>query len=274
MKELSRDELRETQISILDYFASICQKYNLTYWLHFGTLLGAVRHKGYIPWDDDIDVAMLREDYEKLIKVFSSIKNGRYRFSCVENDPECMYPMGKLIDESTVLYEVGEAGIKIGVYIDVFVYDNAPMDELERKKAFERLDFYGRLRKYQLPWGEAELSFKRIGALTLKKVIGLLPRQYFTRKIVRIAEKYRNEDTGYVYNITDPYYYNRTVVEKSLFTKQTEVEFEGKIFKAPADYDKLLRILYGDYMKIPSIEEQQASKHDIKAFYIDKNIEE
>ena len=69
MKELSRDELRETQISILDYFASICQKYNLTYWLHFGTLLGAVRHKGYIPWDDDIDVAMLREDYEKLIKV-------------------------------------------------------------------------------------------------------------------------------------------------------------------------------------------------------------
>ena len=130
MERMSKEELRKTQIGILDYFTNICEENGINYFLTYGTLLGAIRHKGYIPWDDDIDVAMLREDYDKLIDVFNTNNNSRYRFSCVENDPLCMYPFGKIIDENTILYERGEQGIEIGVYIDVFVYDNAPMESL------------------------------------------------------------------------------------------------------------------------------------------------
>ncbi len=264
MKELNDVELRKVQLGILDYFVEVCEKHGLTYWLNNGTLLGAIRHKGYIPWDDDIDVTMLRDDYNKLIEIFD---NGccKYKFSCVENDPECMYPFGKIIDTDTILYENGESGIKIGVYIDIFVYDDAPMDENIRKTAFDKLDHYGHLRKYQLPWDNANLSLKRVGALLKKKCISFLPRQYYTRKIVESAKKYNNEKSEYVCDLTDPFYYSRWIAEKSLFINQTEVEFEGKLYKAPADYDKWLTMQYGDYMVLPPKEKRK--KHNVKAYY-------
>ena len=86
MRRIELDELRQLELDILDYVAKFCDEHGITYWLDFGTLIGAVRHKGYIPWDDDIDISMRRNDYEKFVKLFNDCNhNDRYKLHCIEN---------------------------------------------------------------------------------------------------------------------------------------------------------------------------------------------
>lgn len=270
MRNMSQQELRTCQINILNFIDGLCEKHKLKYWLDYGTLLGAVRHKGYIPWDDDIDISMFREDYDRLIGICKQNPDKKYKLSCVETDPECMYPFGKVIDTDTVLYELGENGIKTGVYVDIFVYDDAPIDEAERKKAFDRLDFFAKLRNLQLPPNESPLSVRRIAGLFLRKVFSFfLPKQYFTKKIVEAAGIFKELDTGLVSDFTSPYYTSRWCVPKEIFKEQIDIEFEGKRYKAPKRYDEWLKIQYGDYMKLPSLEEQKAAQHKITAYMKD-----
>ena len=113
-REISPAELKTIQLDILDAVAEFCEARGIHYFLDSGTLLGAVRHKGYIPWDDDIDIAMPREDYDRFMKVFNS-EQQRYRFCCPEIDPEFYYGYGKIVDPKTVLYEPDEDGKKTAV---------------------------------------------------------------------------------------------------------------------------------------------------------------
>lgn len=267
MKKMNKDELKKCQIGILDYIDNLCKKNGIRYWIDYGTLLGAVRHHGYIPWDDDIDVSMLREDYNKLIEVCKSNNSGKYQLSCVELDKKCMYPFGKMLDSETVLFEKGEDGITTSVYVDIFVFDNAPKDNQQRNKAFDQLDKYGHLRKYQLPFGAAPMSLKRIGALIKKGFISILPRQYYTRKIVQAAKNNSIKESSFVCDFTCPYYYSRWCVDKNIFLNTVDLSFEGKMYPAPEKYDEWLRIQYGDYMIIPSKEEQMAHLHEIEAYF-------
>lgn len=270
MVRMGKQDLRQCQLSILNYIDNFCKEKNIKYWIDFGTLLGAVRHKGYIPWDDDIDIAMLREDYDQFVQECKKNNSGRYQLSCVELDHKCMYPFGKMLDTDTILIEGGKSGIKTSVYVDIFVYDNAPQNEQARNKAFDQLDKYGHLRKYQLPFGTAPMSLKRIGALIKKGFISILPRQYYTRKIVEVAKKNSLKNSNLVSDFTFPYYSSRWCVNKNIFLKEIDLQFEGKLYPAPERYDEWLRIQYGDYMVLPSKEEQLASLHDIEAYYKDK----
>ena len=129
MKQLDINELRAIQLEILDYVAKFCDEHEIKYWLDGGNLIGAIRHKGYIPWDDDVDVGMLRADYEKFMLMFNE-NNTRYRFTCYELNRSFYLPSGKVTDTETVLYEPDEKGIKTAVYVDIFVYDNAPDDDI------------------------------------------------------------------------------------------------------------------------------------------------
>lgn len=137
MREMTIDELKEVQLQILDFVAEFCEKNQIQYWIDSGTLLGAIRHKGYIPWDDDIDVGMLRKDYDKFFKLFNDPGN-RYQFVCYEKQPDFYLPHGKVCDVSTVLYEPNEKGHRLSVNIDIFVYDNAPEDNSEVMKMYNR----------------------------------------------------------------------------------------------------------------------------------------
>ena len=107
--KLQIEEVKQIQLGILDVVADFCDQNQIQYWIDSGTLLGAIRHKGYIPWDDDIDVGMLREDYDRFTKLFNE-KNDRFQFCCIENSPEFFVPHGKVTDTSTVLYEPNEDG--------------------------------------------------------------------------------------------------------------------------------------------------------------------
>ena len=113
-KKITKEEMKKIQINILDDVSKFCDENNIKYWIDCGTLLGAIRHKGYIPWDDDIDIGMLREDYDKFIKLYNS-KKSKYKLKCIELDKTYEYPFGKVIDTDTILYEPDEKGIKIAI---------------------------------------------------------------------------------------------------------------------------------------------------------------
>ena len=139
MRELTLDEIKKLQLDILDVVAEFCDKNGINYWLNCGTLIGAIRHKGYIPWDDDIDLGMLRPDYDKFMRLFN-LEQQRYKAYSVENNKKFCYPFMKVVDTKTLLYEVYEGSNETFVNVDIFVYDNVVDDEKVIQKMFKVRD--------------------------------------------------------------------------------------------------------------------------------------
>ena len=272
MKQIGIDELKSIQLEILDVAAKFCEERNIKYWLNAGTLIGAVRHKGYIPWDDDIDLGMLRPDYDRFMKEFNGY-NPRYEFHCLENDPNFYVQFGKIYDNHTVLYEPDETGIKIAVYVDIFVFDNAPDNEtlcrrmLRRHHIFERLNLARVLPVHTRPNGN---TLRRILAYIIRAAVhmipySVLPDNYFAVKAVQNAKRFiNNYETKRVGNFSGQHC---VTFSKELFRSFIDAEFEGRKYKIPVGYDEYLRILYGDYMQLPP-EKERVSRHRFKAFWI------
>lgn len=268
MKEIGRERLREIQIEILDAVMSFCDENGIKCWLNGGTLLGAVRHGGYIPWDDDIDLGMLRPDYDKFMAMFNA-KNDRYKFLSYENDKESFTHYGKVYDTSTILYEPNEKGNKLSVNIDIFVMDNAPLDEAEQKrmlrkrKIFLICNFGRKLPIFLKPTRGG--SLRSLAVYTFRAMLRIFPRHYFVKGLVRNAKLYADKDTGLVGDFTG---LRDAVIEREKLEEMTQLEFEGKKYNAPACYDEWLRKLYGDYMQLPP-EEKRVSTHFFKAYESD-----
>ena len=268
MRKIGSDELKILQLGILDCVADYCQRNGITYWLDCGTLLGAIRNNGYIPWDDDIDIGMLRDDFDRFIHEFNGF-NERYQVHCIENDSNFYFGFAKVLDIQTVLYEPDENGQKHSVNIDVVVYDNAPDDEKELNKAFRKRDYYRTcniLRNYHnKPSGNI---LRRILVRFMRLAVKILPKGYYCRKLVENAKQYNDEQTTRVGNFLG--FYNMTCSKKALESFDTHI-FEGKNYVIPVGYDEWLRSFYNDYMKLPP-EEQRVSHHRFAA-YIKENEE-
>lgn len=268
MRKLDAEEVKKIQIEILDYVDDFCRKNDMNYWLDSGSLIGAVRHKGFIPWDDDIDIGMLRPDYEKFLKVFNK-NNSKYKVSSVEIDENCAFPYGKIFDTATVLYEPDERGIKSSIGVDLFIYDNAPDDDKIVEKMYKKRDRYNKCRFIQNYKFYRDASIKHIAKniiVGLKKIFLLpFPKKYFVKKVAENSKRYANVETIRVGNFTA---LSKFACPKECFDSFTEVEFEGKTYKAPINYDMWLTYYYGDYMKLPPIE-KQVSHHEFVAYIED-----
>ena len=264
MKELSSEELKIIQLEILDVTTAFCDAHNINYWLDSGTLLGAIRHNGYIPWDDDIDLGMLRPDFDRFLQLFNG-ENTRYKAYCIENNKQFYYPHAKVLDCNTVLYEPDEDGLKLSVNIDVFVYDNAPDDDAVVKKMYDRRD---RLRKWHSRrlFSKPHGSFlRRVATAMALKVLYFLPEYYFTEKMTENSKRYKDIETKRVGNFTS---YTRMICDKGVFDLFEDHEFEGKMYKVPIGYDAWLRAFYGNYMELPPAE-KRISHHSFKAYRTD-----
>lgn len=266
MKTISTEDLKKLQINLLKEVDRVCTENNIDYWIDCGTLLGAIRHGGYIPWDDDIDVGMDRANYEKFRKIYNKQCNPRYKFVCYENDTTYLYPSGKVLDLSTVLYEPDRNGNKISVNIDVFVYDNAPDDDKKLKRQYDKRDLLRALHRqrvatYQLQGG----LFKIIKGNFVRLILKLFPRDYFIRKMIENSQKYNFCDTKRVGNFTS---YARIACNKDIISEYITLEFEGLKFKAMSRYDEWLTAFYHDYMRLPS-EEKRVPHHVFEAFFIE-----
>ncbi|WP_297646823.1 LicD family protein [uncultured Treponema sp.] len=267
MQQINIDELKTIQLSILDYIHTFCMKNNIRYSLCGGTLIGAVRHKGYIPWDDDIDIIMPRADYEKFCSSFNCNTNySKFKVLTCFNDRQYFQPFAKVVDTQTKLVESYDRPIdNLGVYVDVFPVDFLPNSFIERKKywkkIFKKRNFATVI--YQKR-NKNEGFVKRIFRIVLFYLFRFLPANIFAKKINKFAtKKYFSSD----YVACSVFGYGKKEeMPKSVFNSCFELEFEGKKYNVMCGYKTYLKNIYGDYMKLPP-KENQVPKHDFRAYW-------
>ncbi len=266
MKKISLKEIKKIEIDILEYIDKVCKENNLQYFLCGGTLLGAVRHKGFIPWDDDIDISMPRSDYDRFVKI---MKNSHCKYQIISTDQkDYYYNFSKIIDCETILNEYHYQPIdNMGVYVDVFPLEGMPSDKLVREKHFNRLD---RLRKRINSFSMLKPKIRK-NLIAYAKSIYLYNKNKksdllkFQKEYEKLAKKYNYEDSEYVY-ATGGAYKNKDIFLKEILFDCKDIEFEGRKFSAPKECDLYLKQLYGDYMQLPP-SEKQVSNHNYEAKY-------
>ena len=259
--ELSDRELRQLQLNLLEMLIEIdriCRKYGIKYSLDGGTLLGAVRHGGFIPWDDDIDVIMRREEYRKFYKACrKELDKKRFFQQEYRTDPHYRWGYEKLRRLDTVFVRLGQEHLKNrgGIFVDIFVVDNVPDGFFIR-----RLHLFACYVIRKLLY--AQLGMKNADSLFFRKWYGLLyrvvPRDAVFRLRNRIAYRCSRKRTELVRHMTYPYVRSRYGMPGDCFDEMMDMQFEGYTFRAFCKYDKYLSALYGDYMKLPPKEKQKA----------------
>lgn len=267
MKEISREELKKICFDILKEFAQFCDKNNLRYALFSGTLLGSVRHKGFIPWDDDIDVMMPRTDYDKLLKIYND--NSDYQLVCHEKFSGYFYPFAKLCNKRTVLVEENYNNqIELGIYIDIFPIDYLGNDKEIALKNLRKCQksqhkLANTFLSHFIPSNKGVLDVIRRCRYYLIRLIG---SEYFYSQLMNNCHKFSLlTDSKYIANCVWGAADDGELLENQWIEKMIDSDFEGVKFKIPSNYHNILQSLYGDYMVLPPEEKRRI--HDMKAFW-------
>lgn len=264
---MTLDELKTCELDILKVVHNFCVDNNIRYYLGYGTCLGAVRHHGFIPWDDDIDIVMYRKDYNYFEEHFNEYSD-RYKLLSVTTNKNYTLPLPKVVDLRTELHQTNQRELMhIGVYIDVFILDNVPVNRIYRSMLYKRLSIY------QYLWGFCQskpiVDEKRNPKNILKNLLifllkGTNPR-IFSVKLNKISNITNN--SKFCANLLfTAYGREKETYDKSYYGEGTEIPFEGNMFIAPIQFDAYLRQLYGNYMELPP-EEKRVSNHLNIAFF-------
>ena len=261
-RRLSEEEIKEVELGVMDYIHNLCQKENINYSLAYGTLLGAVRHKGYIPWDDDVDISLKREEYNKLYQAVLRDNDPIYKVVSWENDSRYPYPFYRVYDARTV-YENNyiENDIDLGICVDVFPFDYYA----DVNKEMAKLDTYRRLSVYTL-YGihSKNAGLKNIIRYLLVLVFRLTRVRTWNKKMNDLSMQAKDNDS------IDYLMENKktsTKFEKTLLDKVIDSSFEDRIYKIPEASHQILSAIYGDdFMEIPPVEKRV--KHDDFVAYI------
>lgn len=258
MKEISAEESKLILFDILVYFDKFCRDNNIKYTLHGGTLLGAVRHKGYIPWDDDIDLSMTRINYDKLLSIW---KDGRYKLFNVNPEVRYWNSVIRITDPNTEVYFGNSKQSKHGLWLAIVPIENIPDDENAWDKMKKRTLFW--IKKCRQKNGIVPIDSGLKGLLErcCFKVVSL---SYMNRQFTKVVSRYKNTETKRMMRINVNY--EPKVFPSLIYNGYTELEFEGRFFMAVSHYDDFLKIVYGDYMTLPPVEERVA-KHNYRAYY-------
>ena len=267
-KQLTLEEIKSIELNILLEFDAFCKKNNITYFLAYGTLIGAIRHQGFIPWDDDIDVIMPRPDYEKFksISYSTPIKENYISVSYDSPSYKSVYPYLKIIDINTVAIEQNLPDQKTGIWIDIFPVDALPNSDKIRSKIFKRNLIQKRL--FRILTNNSSFTkniIKKVAIILLKPLRFFVKVNTLCKKMNTTATKYRFGSTKYAGALlwgNGP----EEAFPTEIFTKTKTTSFEGYPFNIIEDYDKFLTQLYGDYMQLPP--EDQRPVHNIKAYIL------
>ncbi len=267
MKELSLQEIKEIELDILKCFHSFCVENNIRYFLSNGSLLGAVKYKGFIPWDDDVDVLVPREDYNKLISLFKDTE--KHALLAFERNEKYRYPFAKLVDMSTRKEEINiNNGVTMGIDIDIFPLDYWDNDLEKAKKEVKRINrnmFALTLTKMTKVDSHNPIKYFIKG--TLMFFCKIRGGKYYIRKIIDESNKEQQKGSSYLGCKSWCIYNEREIISSEVFEDVIEIEFEKEKFYAPVGYDTYLRSLYGDYKQDPPLEKQK-THHSFKAYRI------
>ncbi len=265
MKEISLAEKRQIMLSIMDEIDAFCTENNLTYFLVGGTLLGAVRHQGFIPWDDDMDIGLPRKDYEKLIKSFQS-KSGRTRILDYRNTQGYFWPSAKAVSDDTVLYELNNRKHPIGVFVDVFPFDGFVGTKKEIVRLNRRVCFYKKILTLKHLKLDNRRRVEKNAIVTVGRLLYLIPDKLLIKAIHRRAGNETNfVDCDFVCNYTGAWG-QREISRAENFYNTVSMPFEGREYRIPVGFDEYLSTIYGDYMTPPP-KEKQITHHVSKAYW-------
>lgn len=260
MKYLSKEECREIELNILRTIDSICQDNKIKYFMCGGTMLGAIRHKGFIPWDDDIDIALLRPDYEKLITILKTQTKYEWLKLLDVDTSGYYYTFAKAVDTTTTA-KMEDNTTEHGLWVDIFPYDNLPNDSKLRKKYLTRGYYYRSIiQSITFDSTAKDVKFlKRIIKMILKLYASFINPSEFTRKYISFSKKYNSEDTQYVGCLFTPYRL-KECFDREWFRSPQKYVFEEEEFFGPNDAHSYLTQLYGSYMELPPIEKRRDHK--------------
>lgn len=247
------DKLHTLEVEILDEIVRICKKNNLNYFLIGGTLLGAKRHKGFIPWDDDLDIAMSRNDYEKFIKIADTELKDRYILDFYKTNKKYWLSFAKVRIKNTIYEEkdLKNYCTEKGIWVDIFPLDSA------KKENSLILNIQWKIIKNLKILVSNKLSVNKENKKT-KKFIEKLTNIHIAIALMNYFMKMQNNNKNkYFVNFGSQYGIKKQTHLKEKYFPTTELEFEGKKYSVPNDYDYVLTKIYGkDYMKLPPIEKR------------------
>lgn len=253
---LRKAQMRE--VEILVEVDKICRKHNIKYWIDFGTLLGAVRHKGFIPWDDDLDIAMLSEDYKKFLEIAPKELPEWLFLQNKDTEPSYKRTICKVRDLNSFFverFDDFDAPYKKGIFIDIFEVIEYPKVSLKTLRFLSKwaikTDQFFSIKQY--------INFKNIVAGITFPII-----KFFLMTIWKCLYIRKSDNIGCHLIHNHPY---KSLLKKEYIFPLSEIEFEGKKFLAPNNLDAYLKALYNDYMTIPKEEDRWIHS---KFIYIDK----
>lgn len=263
VNEISPSDFKPMMTAILGDIDRWCSERGLRYSLAFGTLIGAVRHKGFIPWDDDIDIWMPRPDYERFIKEYD---HEYFKVLSYMKTPGYSLEYAKVHDSRTI---VTEAGVDVGwgISIDIFPVDGIPDrvagEKLARKVSSARRLLANQRFTYKLKLSRTAGLKKNASIVAGKLIHPFLPVRWVVERVDKVMKAYDYDSCSFIGDFCDlkPF-----IVEKSFLENFVDLDFDGHSFKASAEYDRWLKGIFGDYMQLPP-EEQRVSNHGIKAYW-------
>ena len=264
-RELTPEEYKAEIKKILAYFHDFCYSKGLIYYMAYGSLIGAVRHQGFIPWDDDVDVYMMRKDYERFMSLLAELDDEFYVLASTTS-PYYYNNFARLCCKSCSLKLKGAEAIdNLGAFIDIFSLDNVPLDQNERDSFYKDLGKAKEDIMYSLPIRYyLSCNYKRI-----IKYLFNIPRRVRCRYLTgtkklkekrdQLCVKYKDHDVGLYADLFDSPS-DALLVKRNEIKEYSEQKFEDITVNVPKGYDPLLRRYYGDYMILPE-EDQRVTQH-------------
>lgn len=262
------EEIQRIEYNILKEFNKFAKKNDIKYFLCGGTLLGAVRHNDFIPWDDDIDVCLLREDYNKLISLVKNhrkLNNDRYYFY-LPLDENYIYPYIKIVDKKTIVYEKDiDHQFCLGVWIDVFPMDAWPESKQEINRVLKKHERYKFFNKIYVAGNLSSVQKKIlavIGRIGYKILFHGKDSQFWIKKMLSLIQPSQSNIVG---NRSWPTK-DKEMFNKEIFSEAIYHQFRDEKFPIPIGYDEYLSKMYGNYMQIPKPEDRVY--HDFEGYVL------
>ncbi len=264
-------KLQNIELKTLKQIKRICEAENIRYFIIGGTLIGALRHEGFIPWDDDVDIGIPRSDYNRFVKVAKSYLPDNYEVRTMDSSRtyKCYYT--RVVDNNMkILWDHGQYKAEIGVWTDVFPLDGLPSGKLRRKMHVFHLNFIKALYKFtQIDNVSTNVRRSRIEQALIRfamitRIGKLFNGDKLLKKLDRTLQKYDFDKCEYMFNYSGCYK-DREIAPRSFFDGVQTVRFEDALVAAPSGADGYLRNVYGDYMQLPP-PEKQVSHHVIITF--------